>query len=230
MNIRVVGLVLIILVFTLVSGVMSYSVSSGLTLKDAYNGGKISVVQETAAGTVPHQVMITNNASKSVKVKKGDILASTISQNLVIAEDKIIASNSNETVKAYSLYPTPRAVVGAKLLPVNNTYAAVTKVVSSSNPSDSQSAINTQLEIWVITSEDSFNPYTGEPVSVVENNNVTWSQFLQDIANAKSDVMSTFNVTEGQIKNLNQTQSSSGLSTSWISSTIGQIKESLGIG
>ena len=115
MNIRVVSLVLIILVFALVSGVLSYSVSSGIPLKEAYNNGKITVIQETAAGTVPHQVMITNNASKAVKVKKGDVLASSISQNLVIAEDKIVASNSNETVKAYSLYTTPRAIVGTKL-------------------------------------------------------------------------------------------------------------------
>lgn len=229
MNIKVVGLVLIILVFALVSGVLSYSVSSGMPLKDAYNNGKITVVQETAAGTVPHQAMITNNASKAVKVKKGDILASSISQNLVIAEDKTIASNSNETVKAYSLYPTPRAVVGAKLLPVTNKNNAVNQVIISSNPSNSQSAMNAQLEIWIITTKGSLNPYAGEPVAVVENNNMTWSQFRQDIANAKSDVMSSFNVAEDQIKNLNQTQSNTVQTQSWISNTINQIKESLGI-
>lgn len=70
MNIRVISLVLIVLVFTLASGMMSYSVSGGMPLKEAYNNGKITVVQQTAAGTVHHQVMITNNASKSVKVKK----------------------------------------------------------------------------------------------------------------------------------------------------------------
>lgn len=230
MNIKVVGLVLIILLFALVSGVLSYSVSSGMPLKDAYNNGKITVVQETAAGTVPHQVMVTNNASKAVKVKKGDILASSISQNLVIAEDKTIASNSNETVMAYSLYPTPRAVVGAKLLPVTNKNNAVNQVISSSNPSNSQSAMNTQLEIWIITTKGNLNPYAGEPVAVVENNNMTWSQFRQDIANAKSDVMSSFNVAEDQIKNLNQTQSNTVQTQSWISNTINQLKESLGIG
>ena len=230
MNIRVISLVLIILVFALVSGVLSYSVSSGIPLKEAYNNGKITVIQETAAGTVPHQVMITNNASKAVKVKKGDVLASSISQNLVIAEDKIVASNSNETVKAYSLYTTPSAVVGTKLLPVNNTNNAVNQVISSSNPSDSQSAINAQLEIWIITSENNLNPYTGEPVAVVENNNMTWSQFRQDIANAKSDVMSSFNVSDYTIKNLNQTQSNTGQTQSWINNIINQVKKSLGIG
>ncbi|WP_424355619.1 hypothetical protein [Methanobacterium sp. MBAC-LM] len=226
MNIRVVSLVLVVLVFALVSGMISYSVSSGVSLKDAYTSGKITVVQQTAAGTVPHQVMITNNASKSVKVKKGDVLASTVSQDLVIAEDKIISSNSNATVKAYCLNPSQRAVVGAKLLPTNTTYSAITRVISSSNPSNSQSAMNAQLQIWIITSEGNLNPYTGEPVAVVDNNNITWSEFRQDIANAKSDVMSTFNVTESNIKNLNQTQSNSG-STSWIDNSISWIKESI---
>ena len=227
MNIRVVSLVLVVLVFTLVSGVMSYSVSSGMPLKEAYNTGKIIVVQQTAAGTVPHQVMITNNASKSVKVKKGDVLESTVSQNLVIAEDKTIASGSNATVKAYCLDPSQRAVVGAKLLPTNTTYSAITRAISSSNPSNSQNAMNTQLQIWVITSGGNLNPYTGEPVAVVENNNITWSQFRQDIADAKSDVMSTFNVTEDSIKNLNQTQSSNTQASSWIDNTISWIKKSI---
>ncbi len=227
MNIRVVSLVLVVLVFALVSGTMSYSVSGGMPLKEAYNTGKITVVQQTAAGTVPHQVMITNNASKSVKVKKGDVLQSTISQNLVIAEDKTIASDSNATVKAYCLDPSQRAVVGAKLLPTNTTYSAITRVISSSNPSNSQSTMNTQLQIWVITSGGNLNPYAGEPVAVVENNNMTWSQFRQDIANAKSDVMSTFNVTEDNIKNLNQTQSNSAQTSSWIDNTISWIKESI---
>lgn len=227
MNIRVVSLVLVVLVFALISGMISYSVSSGVSLKDAYASGKITVVQQTAAGTVPHQVMITNNASKSVKVKKGDVLSSTVSQDLVIAEDKVISSNSNATVKAYCLNPSQRAVVGAKLLPTNTTYSTITRVISSSNPSNSQSAMDAQLQIWIITSEGNLNPYTGEPVAVVDNNNITWSEFRQDIANAKSDVMSTFNVTESNIKNLNQTQSNSGSTSSWIDNTISWIKESI---
>ena len=206
---------------------MSYSVSSGVSLKEAYSSGGITVVQKTAAGTVPHQVLITNKASKSVKVKKGDVLASTVSQSLVIAEDKTVAPNSNETVEAYSLYPTPRAVVGAKLLPVNTTNSAVNKVISSSNPSDSQSALNAQLQIWIITSKGNLNPYTGEPVAVVEKNGMTWSQFRQDIADAKSDVMSSFNVTEDSISNLNQTKLNTGQAQSWVGSTINWIKESI---
>lgn len=230
MNIRVVSLVLIILIFALISGALSYSVSSGISLKEAYNTGKITVIQETAAGTVPYEVMITNNGSKTIKVKKGDLLASTISQNLVIAENAKVSPNSNETIKAYSLYPTPRAIVGAKLLPVNNTNNAVNQVISSSNPSDSQSAMNTQLEIWIITSEDNLNPYTGEPAAVVEKQDITWTQFLQDIANAKTDVMTSFNVTDDQIKDLNQTQSNTGQTPqSWINNAVKWIKESVGI-
>lgn len=87
--------------------------------------------------------------------------------------------------------------------------------------------MNTQLQIWVITSEGNLNPYTGEPVAVVENNNMTWSQFRQDITNAKSNVMSTFNVKEDNIKNLNQTQSNSVQDSSWIDNTISWIKGSI---
>jgi len=48
MNIRVVSLVLVVLVFALISGTISYSVSGGMPLKEAYNTGKITVVQQTA--------------------------------------------------------------------------------------------------------------------------------------------------------------------------------------
>jgi hypothetical protein len=230
MNIRVVILVLIIVVFALASGLLSYSVSDGIPLTEAYSNGNIKVVQETSAGTVPHEVMITNHGNTDIKIKKGDMLASTVSQNLVIAEDKKISPNSNETVKAYCLNPSKKAIVNTKLLPVNDTKNAVNKVISNSDPSDPQSALKAQLQIWIITTEDNLNPYSGEPVAVVENQNMTWSQFRQDIASAKNDVMTLFNVTEDQIPGLNQTQSNAGQSPSLIDNTINWIKGSLGIG
>ncbi len=230
MNIRVIIVVLIILLFALASGMLSYSMSGGTSLNKAYSNGNIKVVQKTAAGAIPHEVSIMNNGNSAVKVKKGDVLASTVSQNLVIAEDKQISANSNETVKAYCLYPSPRAVVNSKLLPVNDTNNAINRVISNSNPSDPQSAMKAQLQIWVITSEGNLNIYTGEPVSVVENQNITWRQFRQNVTSAKNDVMTLFNVTEDQIKNLNQTKLNSGQTQSWIDSTINWIKGTLGIG
>ncbi len=230
MNIRVVSVVLIILLFALVSGLLSYSLYGGMPLKEAYGGGNIKVIQETAAGTIPHEVKIINDGNKDIKVKKGDVLASTVSQDLVIAEDKQISSNSNGTVKAFCLYPSPKAVVNARLLPTNDTYNAVNRVISNSNPSDPQNAMKTQLQIWVITTGGNLNPYTGEPVAVVESQNMTWKQLRQNISSAKSDIMTLFNVTENQIGSLNQTQSSPGQTSSWIGSTISWIKGSLGMG
>lgn len=223
MNIKVLGIVFLIVLFALVSGLLSYSVSEGIPLKEAYSSGNIKVIQETAAGTVPHEVMITNNGNNAIKVKKGDVLTSSISQDLVIAEDKKIAVNSNETVKAYCIKSSPRAEAGTKLLPVNSTYSAVNKVLSNSNPSDSQSAMKAQLQIWVITSGGTLNPYTGEPVAVVETNDISWTQFRQDITSAKNDVMELFNINESQIKNLNQNQGQSGTGNilDWIKSSIG---------
>jgi len=229
MNIRVAILVLIIIIFASVSGILSYSVYNGIPLKEAYSNGNISVIQETVAGTVPHEVMITNNRNNAIKVQKGDVLASSVSQDLVIAEDRKIPPNSNETIKAYCLDPSQKAVINTRLLPVNNTNNAINQVISNSNPSDPQSAMKAQLQIWIITTGGNLNPYFGEPVAVVQTQNITWTQFQQSIASAKSDVMSLFNVTEDQIKNLNQKQSNVG-QQSMLNNTINWIKESLGIG
>lgn len=226
MNIRVITIVLIIILFALVSGFLSYSVSGGTPLKEAYINGNIQVIQKTAAGTVPHEVVITNNQNRSIKAKKGDVLTSSVSQDMVIAEDKIIAPNSNETVNAYCIEPDQRTNAGTNLLLANNTYSAVNEVIRNSDPSDSQSALKAQLQIWIIMSRNNLNPYTGEPVAVVENQNITWTQFRQDIASAKNDVMTSFNVTEDQIQNLNQnqTQSNAGQTQSWINNILNWIK------
>lgn len=226
MNIRVVAIVLIIILFALVSGFLSYSLSGGTPLKEAYNNGNIQVIQKTAAGTVPHEVVITNNQNKAIKAKKGDILTSSVSQDVVIAEDKTISPNSNETVNVYCIEPNQRANAGTNLLPVNNTYSAVNEVINNSNPSDPQSAMKAQLQIWIIMFGNNFNPYTGEPVAVMENQNITWTQFRQDIANAKNDVMTSFNVTEDQIQNLNQNQAQSNArqTQSWANNILNWIK------
>ncbi|WP_414468968.1 ARPP-1 family domain-containing protein [Methanobacterium sp. ACI-7] len=227
MNIRVIGIVLLVVLFALSTGIMSTSISSGTPLNEAYSSGNVKVVQKSAAGTVPHQVEITNNGDNSVKVNEGNALASTVSQDLVIAEDKQISPNSTETVKAYCIEPSQRSVPGSKLLPTNNTYGAVNRIISGSNAADSQSAYNAQLKIWVIMSGGNLNPYTGEPVAVVDTKQISWGQFRQDIADAKSSVMSTFNVDEGQISNLNQNGAAS--SQGLIETIFNWIKNSLGL-
>lgn len=231
MNIRVLGIVFIIIIFALGSGYLSYSVSGGTALKDAYNNGNIKVTQKTSAGTVPHEVIITNDGNIAIKIKKGDVLSSTPSQDLVIGEDKKIASNSNETVKAYSIEPAQRAVANSKLLPTNNTYNGVTQVLRNSNPLDPENAYKTQLQIYLVMSGGNLNIYTGEPVAIVDTKKISWTQFRQDMSNAKSDLMKTFNVNESEIKDLNQRQGylNVGSPQSWMDGFSSWLKGLLGM-
>ena len=227
MNIRVIGVVLLIIIFTSASVVLNLSVLEGSPLSEVYSSGNIKVIQKTASGTIPHEIEITNNGNTTINAKKGDVLASSVSQNMIIAEDKQISSNSTETIKAYGLESSERAVIGTKLLPVNNTYYGVNQVINNSHSNDSQSAYNTQLKIWIIMSGGNLNPYTGEPVDVVKSKGITWTQFRQNIADAKSEIRKTFNVTDDEIQNLNQKPSVSP--PSWINDGTNWIKNSLKI-
>jgi len=223
MNIRVIGIVFIVILFALTSGYMSYSMYGGTGLTDAYSNGNIKVFQKTSAGTVPHQVTIVNNGNETITVKEGQVLTSSVSQNMVIAEDKNIGPKTNLAVKAYGLEPSERSKAGTKLLPVNTTYDAVTKVISL----DSNNTINTQLQIWIIMTGGNLNPYTGEPVEVVDKYNLRWSQIRQDISEAKNNVMSTFNVGESELSTLKDEKINAG--QTWIENASEYIKSSLGI-
>lgn len=225
MNIRVIGVILVIILFAAGSTMLNVSVSNGVDLNQAYGNGNTKVIQKTDAGTVPHEIEITNGGNSTINVKKGNALASSLSEDLVIAEDKQIAPNSTGTVKAYCIEPSQRAVADTKLLPVNNTYYGVNRVISNSDPYNSQSAYDAQLKIWVIMSGGNLNIYTGEPVAVVENKGITWTQFRQNIASAKSDIMKSFNVTESEIKSLNDKPSTSP--SNWINDTLNWIKSIL---
>ena len=76
MNIRLVFIILVILIFAVGSGYVSYSQSTGIPLKEAYKNGNVVITQNTSAGTVPHQVNIVNNGNDAIKVKVGDVLQS----------------------------------------------------------------------------------------------------------------------------------------------------------
>ena len=227
MNIRVAGIVLIVILFALTSGYMSYSISGGEALNKVYNKENIQVTQSTSAGTVPHEVNVKNSGNDTIKVKKGEVLTSSISPDMIIAEDKTVEPTSDETVKAYSLEPSKRVNVGSKLLPVNTTYDSLNQVISESNPSDAKSVLNTQLEIWIIMSGGNLNPYTGEPVAVVEKNDIKWTKFRQNILDAKTSVMNTFNVNESEISSLKNKNINIG--QTWIDDISDYITSSLGI-
>lgn len=227
MNIRVTGIVFIVILFALTSGYMSYSISGGEALNEVYKKENIQVIQSTSAGTVPHEVNVKNNGNNAIKVKKGEVLSSSVSPDMIIAEDKTVESKSNEKVKAYSLEPSKRVNVGSKLLPVNTTYDSLNQIISESDPSNKQNAINTQLKIWIIMSEGNLNPYTGEPVDMVEKNDITWSKLRQNISDAKTNIMNTFNVNEGEISNLKNKDINAG--QTWIDDISDYITSSLGI-
>jgi len=187
----------------------------------------LNLYRKTAAGTVPHEVEITNNGNNTINVKKGNALSSTITQDLVIAEEKQIIPSSTETLKVYGIEPSKRAVVNTKLLPINNTYYGVNRVISDSNPYDLESAYDAQLKIWIIMSGGNLNPYTGEPVAVVETKRITWTQFRQDLADSKASILKTFNITEDEIQNLNEKQKLDP--QNWIDNAVNRIKVSSGI-
>lgn len=227
MNIRVTGIVFIVILFALTSGYMSYSISGGKALNEVYNKENIQVIQSTSAGTVPHEVNVKNNGNDAIKVKKGEVLSSSISPDMIIAEDKTVEPKSNETVKAYSLEPSKRVNVGSKLLPINTTYDSLNQIISESNPSDKQNASTTQLEIWIIMSGGNLNPYTGEPVDMVEKNDIKWTNFRQNISDAKTSIMNTFNINESEISSLKNKDINVG--QTWIEDISDYITSSLGI-
>ncbi len=196
-------LIFVIVVFAAGSGVTSYSQSTGIPLKQAYDNGNLVIIQNTTAGTVPHQVNIINSGKDPVKVKVGDILSAELSQNLVIAENKTLKKNSTDIVMAYCIEPSQRAVPGAKFKVGKSSPDAVKEIISSSNPKDLENATNAQVQIWILASGVNFNIYSGEPVAMVETQNISYTQLKQKVSDAKTALSTRFNVKVEEIKNLN---------------------------
>jgi len=226
MNIRLVFLILVIIVFAFWTGFESYSQSTGLPLTQAYSDGFVNITQNTVAGTVPHQVNISNTGKNPIKVEVGDILSSQSSQDLVIAENKTIKKNSTDTVSAYGIDPSQRAVPGVKLSANGTSSNAIKQVIYSSNLNDINNATNAQVQIWILTAGVNFNIYSGEPVALVETQKMNYTNFRQIVSSAKSAISTRFNVSVDNIKNLNQngtTNSSVGLDgfLTWLKDTTG---------
>lgn len=211
MNIRLVFLIFLVVVFALGTGFMSYSQTTGISLKQAYSSGSVILTQSSTAGTVPHQVNITNTGNDPVKVQVGDILIGNSSQNLVIAENKTVKSNSTDIIHAYCMDPSTRAVTGAKLQVGNSSSGAVKQVIYGSNLNDLNNATDAQVQIWILTSGVDFNIYSGEPAALVENQNITYTKLKQMVSDSKNEIASRFNVNVNSIDSFNQsTTASSG--------------------
>ncbi|WP_048190831.1 hypothetical protein [Methanobacterium sp. SMA-27] len=226
MNMRLVFLIFLIVVFAAGFGFISYSQSTGISLNEAYGTGNIVITQNTSAGTVPHQVNIVNNGNDPVKVEVGDVLTAQSSQDLVIAENKTIKKNTTDTISAYCLDPSQRAIPGIKLKVNGTSTNAVKQVIMGSNINDLNNATNAQVQIWILTSGVDFNIYSGEPVAVVETQKINYTKLRQIVSDAKTAISTRFNVNVDNIDKLNQngTSNSTGIVggfINWIKSTTG---------
>ncbi len=226
MNMRLVFLIFLVVVFAGGFGFISYSQSTGISLNDAYATGNIVITQNTSAGTVPHQVNIVNNGKDPVKVEVGDVLTAQSSQNLVIAENKTIKKNTTNTVFAYCLDPSQRAIPGVKLKSNGTSTNAVKQIIMGSNINDLNNATDAQVQIWILTSGADFNIYSGEPVALVETQKINYTKLRQIVSDAKTAISTRFNVNVNSIDKLNQngTSSSTGVVDgfiNWIKSTTG---------
>jgi hypothetical protein len=226
MNVRLVFLILVIVFFALGTGFMSYSQTTGVSFKQAYDAKTVVATQVTNPGTVPHQVSIKNTGNDAVKMVVGDVLTANSSQDLVIAENKTILANSTDNVNAYGLVPGQKSIPGVKFKPGGTSSTAIKEIIYSSNPNDLLNATATQVQIWIITSGIDFSIYTGEPVALVEQQNMSYTQLRQVVSDAKTSISTRFNVKTEEIKNLNENGTSNSGNImdnflTWLKSTTG---------
>jgi hypothetical protein len=226
MSIRLVFLIFVIVIFAAGTGFLSYSQSTGIPLAQAYTDGNVVITQVTTAGSIPHHVNITNNGNEPINVQIGDMLISNSSQNIVIAQNDTINKNSSDIVSAFCVQPSQRAVPGAKLNVNGTSSNAVKQVIEGSNLNDLSNATNTQVQIFILTSGVNFYIYSGEPVSEVLNQSITYTKYKQIVKAASTALAASFNVTVNNIGNINQNQTSNSTYSvtgflNWVKTTTG---------
>ena len=227
MSIRLVFLIFVIVIFAAGTGFLSYSQSTGISLTQAYTDGNVVITQVTPAGSIPHHVNITNNGKEPINVQIGDVLVSNSSQNLVIAQNITIDKNSTNTVFAYCIQPSQRAVPGVKLNVNGTSSNAVIQVIESSNPNNLSSATNTQAQIFILTSGVNFYIYSGEPTAEVTNQSITYTKYKQIVTAASTALATRYNVTVSNIATINQNQTPN--STNSVTGFLNWVKTNTGI-
>jgi hypothetical protein len=227
MSIRLVLLIFVIVIFAAGTSFLSYTQSTGIPLAQAYTDGNVVITQVTPAGSIPHQVNITNNGNEPINVQIGDILISNSSQNLVIAQNETVNKNSSDIVSAYCIQPSQRAVPGVKLNANGTSSNAVKQVIEGSNPNDLTNATSTQVQIFILTSGVNFYMYSGEPVAEVSNQSITYTKYRQLVTAASAALATRFNVTVNNIGNINQNQTSN--STDSVNGFLNWVKTNTGI-
>ncbi len=235
MNLRVILLVFVVILFVLISILISFVSFENNSLIQGYQAGSVQIIQSTPAGTIPHIIIVKNNGKKPVMIESGQILTSNNSQNLVVAEDTMVEQNSSESVKAYCYEPNRSAIPGSNLKPSSKASAPIETLIKNSNPSNIQNATLTQLQIWILVTKDNVNINSGEVTSLVQTQQISNSQWNQDISNAKNNLTTTFNISSSEIGNLNQTSSQINVNYiitdayNWINIFVNWVRSSLGI-
>ena len=231
MNIRAILLVLLVILFSLGCVLFSFMSFDSNSLKDAYQEGNVEIIQNTTAGTVPHVIEIKNTGKKPLMVETGQILTSNSSQDLVVAQNKKINQNSSAEVKAYCFQPGQRAIPGSKLIPSNKATSQIKEVIKNSNLLDKNNATQTQLQIWILVSQDNVNLSSGEAIALMEKQGITSAKILQELSDARNNLIKTLNITTEDLKNMGNNSSSNILNELYnlITEFINWIKNSFGI-
>jgi hypothetical protein len=220
---------MLIVIFAAGFGAISFLSSGGITLQQAYDNNQVNIIQKTYAGSIPHNVTIKNNGSKSLVIDKGTILKGKDSQDLVIVEDKKINPNTNDTVRAYCIEPDQKAIPGKILTPSGAVSSQIKQIIDNSNPSDLQNATQSQLQIWVIVGKGNVDPYIGEAMAVVQNQKIKYYQLQQKLNTAKTEIMQRFNITQEAIQSIPTTSDSNNSANTWGSDLRQWIKINFGI-
>jgi len=229
MNIRLILVLVVVTVFALGSGTISFISGSGITLNQAYNDKNVEITQNTVAGTIPHIITLKNNGSRPVVVDKGVILKNDYSQDLVIIENKKINPGTNDTIKAYCFEPEQKAIPGSKLTPSSMASSDIMEIIDSSNPSELSNATKSQLEIWIVVDKGEVNASTGEAAAVVQTQKIRSNQMRQNLTAARNDVIKRFNLTSEGLQKLESTSRSNTGNIPGISNLLSWLQSSLGI-
>ena len=230
MNFRVILLVILVIIFTISGIYLSVLSFEATSLKDSYNKGETEIIQNTTAGTIPHVIMVKNNGKRPVMVETGQILISDTSQDLVVAEDKMVSQNSSSYIRAYCFQPNQTAAPGSKLKPTEKASPEVLQVISNSNLADVQNTTRTQLQIWIIVSKDNVDLNSGEASVLIQNQSINNTEIINQLNEAKVNLVKNLNITEGELKNIKPESSlGSGDIMGWISGFIDWFKASFNI-
>ena len=229
MNIRFILVVVLVILFALGSGTISFVSGSGITLKQAYDDKKVEIIQNTAAGTIPHNFTLKNKGSRPVVIDKGVVLKNDNSQDLVIIEDKKISPGTSAIIKAYCFEPEQKAIPGAKLNPSSMVSSEIMEIIDSSNPSELANATESQLQIWIVVDRGEVNISTGEAAAVVRKQKIRFYQMRQNLTTARNNVIIRFNLTPEGLQNMESTSKSNTGNIPAINSFLTWLRNSVGI-